>query len=131
MISSLIHGWASHQLDFVVAYPQAPAEKPLYMRLPQGNHCKGITKDTHVLKLIRNIYGQKKAGRVWNKYLDEGMKEVGFTPSDYDPCLYYKKNVVMLIYIDDCLVFSPDPKLIDKTMSDLKNSSKNLRLTTW
>ena len=30
MILSLIHGWASHQLDFVVAYPQAPAEKPLY-----------------------------------------------------------------------------------------------------
>ena len=74
MILSLIHGWASHQLDFVIAYPQAPAEKPLYMRLPQGYHRKGITKDTHVLKLIRNIYDQKKAGRVWNKYLDEGMK---------------------------------------------------------
>ena len=53
------------------------------------------------------------------------MKEVGYTPSDYDPCLYYKKNVVMLIYIDDCLVFSPNPKLIVKTISDLRNSSKN------
>ena len=31
----------------------------------------------------------------------------------------------MLVYIDDCLVFSHDPKLIDKTASDLKNSSKN------
>ena len=79
MILSLIHGWASCQLDFVMAYPQAPTEKPLYMRLPQGHHHKGITKDTHVLKLIRNIYGQKQAGRVWNKYRDEGMKEVGFT----------------------------------------------------
>ena len=53
---------------------------------------------------------------------------MGFTPSDYDPCLYYKKNVVVLIYIDDCLVFSPDPKLIDKTMSDLRNSSKNFEI---
>ena len=53
------------------------------------------------------------------------MKEVGFNPSDYDHCLYYKKNVVMLIYIDDCLVFSPNPKLIVKTISDLRNSSKN------
>ena len=77
-ILSLKQGLASCQLDFVMAYPQAPAEKQLYMRLPQGYHCKGITKDTHVLKLIRNIYGQKQAGRVWNKYLDEGMKEVGF-----------------------------------------------------
>ena len=128
MILSLIHGWASHQLDFVMVYPQAPAEKPLYMRLPQGYQCKGITKDTHALKLIGNIYGQKQAGRVWNKYLDESMKEVGFTPSDYDPCLYYKRNVVRLIYIDDCLVFSPDPKLIDNTLSDLRNSSKNFEI---
>ena len=60
-----------------MAYPQARADKPLYMRLPHGYQFKGITKDTHVLKLIRNIYGQKPAGRVWNKYLDKGMKEVG------------------------------------------------------
>ena len=98
------------------------------MRLPQGYHCKGITKDTHVVKLIRNIYGQKQPGRVWNKYVDEGMKEVGFTPSDYDPCLYYKRNVVMWIYIDDCLVFSPDSKLIDKTISDLRNSCKTFEI---
>ena len=57
--------------------------------------------------------------------MDEGMKEVGSTPSEYDPCLYFKKNVVMLVNIDDCLVFSPDPKLIEKTFSDLRNSSKN------
>ena len=121
----LIQGWASCQLDFVMAYPQAPAETPLYMRLPQAYDQNGITKDTHVLKLIRTIYGQKQAGRVWNKYLDEGREEVGFTPSEYDPCLYYKKNVVMFVYIDNCLVFSPAPKLIDKTVSDLRNSSKN------
>ena len=53
---------------------------------------------------------------------------MGFTPSDYDPCQYYKKNIVRLIYIDDCLVFSPDPKLIDKTISDLRNSSKNFKI---
>ena len=52
------------------------------------------------------------------------MKEVRFTPSDYDPCLYYKKNVVMLIYIDYCFVFSPDPKLNGKIISDLSNSNK-------
>ena len=77
---------------------------------------------------MRNIYGLKQAGRVWNKYLDEGHEGSGFTPSDYDPCLYYKRNVVMLIYIDDCLVFSSDPKLIDKTISDLSFSSKNLEI---
>ena len=36
LILSLLLGWRSQQLDFVMAYPQAPAEMPLYLRLPQG-----------------------------------------------------------------------------------------------
>ena len=31
LILSLILGWQSRQLDFVMAYPQAPAEMPLYI----------------------------------------------------------------------------------------------------
>ena len=53
---------------------------------------------------------------------------MGFTPTDYDPWLYYKRNAVMLIYIDDCLVFSPESKLIDKTISDLRDSCKNFEI---
>ena len=34
LVLSLLLGWQSRQLDFVMAYPQAPAEMPLYMRLP-------------------------------------------------------------------------------------------------
>ena len=58
------------------------------------------------------------------------MKEVGFTPSHYDPCMYYKKKVVMLIYIDDCLVFSSDPKLIDKISEISETQARILRLMT-
>ena len=90
LILSLILGWKSRQLDFVMAYPQAPAEMPLYMRLPQGYKREGITRKTHALKLVRNVYGQKQAGHVWNKYMDQGMKEIGFKPSAFDPCLYYR-----------------------------------------
>ena len=58
----LIHAWASCQLNCAMAL--VPAEKPLYMRLPQGYRCKGITKGTYVHKFIRIIYGQKQAGLV-------------------------------------------------------------------
>ena len=89
LILSILLGWQSRQLDFVMAYPQAPTEMPLYMRLPQGYKRNGITRKTHALKLLRNIYGQKQAGHVWNKFMDQGMHEIGFTPSQFDPCLYY------------------------------------------
>ena len=80
LILSILLGWHSQQLDFVMAYPQAPAEMPLYMRLLQGYKCNGMTRKTHVFKLQRNVYGQKQAGRVWNKYMDQGMHDIGFTP---------------------------------------------------
>ena len=87
-------GWQSQQIDFILAYMQAPAEVPLYMKLPQGYDSKylpeGVTKGSHILKLLCNIYGNKVAGHIWNKYVDRGFQEAGFKPSKVDPCLYYK-----------------------------------------
>ena len=108
LILSLILGWQSRQLDFVMAYPQAPAEVPLYMRLPKGYQRNGISRKMHALKLLCNVYGQKQTGRVWNQYMDQGMREIGFKPSSYDPCLYYRGPIVFLVYIDNCIVFGPD-----------------------
>ena len=105
LILSLTLRWQSRHLDFVMAYPQTPAEMPLYMCLPQGYRCYGMSRKTHALKLVRNVYGQKQAGHVWNKYNDWGMKEIGFKPSSFDPCPYYSGSIVFVDYIDDCIIF--------------------------
>ena len=128
LILSLLLGWRSRQLDFVMAYPQAPAEMPLYLRLPQGYYHKGMTQKSHALKLKRSVHGQKQAGRVWNKYMDQGMKSIGFTPSKFDPCLYYCKSIIFLVYIDECLVFGPDDQAMDEVVKDLRLSSKNFTI---
>ena len=73
LILSIILGWQSRQLDFIMVYPQAPAEMLLYMRLPQGYKLNGMTRKINALKLICNVNGQKQAGRVRNKYMDQGM----------------------------------------------------------
>ena len=78
LILSLLLGWRCRQLDFVMAYPQAPAEMPLYLRLPQGYNRKGMTRKSHVLKLKRNVYGQKQVGRViqFPPEMDENWGEI-------------------------------------------------------
>ena len=124
LILSILLGWQSRQLDFIMAYPQAPAEMLLYMRLPQGYQRHGMTRKTHALKLIRNVYGQKQAGRVWNKFMDKGMRDIGFTPSIFDPCLYYRGPVLFLVYIDDCIVFGLDNQAIDQVVTDLRSCSQ-------
>ena len=116
----LILGWQSRQLDFVMAYPQAPAEMPLYMCLPKGYKCEGMSRKTHALKLVHNVYGQKQAGHVWNKYMDQCMREIGFKPSSFNPCLYYRGSIIFLVYIDNCIIFGPDGCSIDTIVADLR-----------
>ena len=116
-------------MDFVLAYPHVPTEVPLHMNFPKGYKFKeGITTKTHVLKLIKNLYGQKQVGRVWNKYLHEGLSKIGFVPSKLEPCLYYREKVTLLLNIDYCIMFSPTEKELGKVVKEMRNSSKKFRV---
>jgi len=66
---SIIHGWHTAQMDFVLAYPQADIEVPLFMEIPRGFECKGYEKGELVLQLRKNLYGQKQAGCIWYRHL--------------------------------------------------------------
>ena len=55
--------------------------------------------------------------------MDQGMREIGFKPSAFDPCLYYRGPIVFLVYIDDCIVFGPDYRSINAVIKDLRACS--------
>jgi hypothetical protein len=65
----LLNSWYTVQLDYVLAYPQAPVEHDLYMLLPKSFSNQGVDnpKD-YVLHIHRNIYGQKQAGNTTNVF---------------------------------------------------------------
>ena len=44
----LIHGWNTVQLDYVLAFPQAPVERELYMHVPKGFEVEGAAKGEYV-----------------------------------------------------------------------------------
>ena len=58
-------GWQTQQVDYVAVYTQAPIDRNMYMESPCGFKVPGVVdrKDV-VLKLHRNLNGQKQAGRV-------------------------------------------------------------------
>jgi hypothetical protein len=100
LITTLIHGWYTKQIDFVLAYTQADVECELYMAIPKGFEVEGEAQD-YVLKLKKNLFGQKQAGRVWNQHLVDKLKEVGFIPrSQIDECLFYKGKLVFVLYTE-------------------------------
>jgi hypothetical protein len=78
IIFGILFDWALHQVDFVMAYPQALIEMDMYIKLPTGIHTKHRNSKDHVLKILANIYGQKQAGRVWNSYLATKLWEINF-----------------------------------------------------
>ena len=64
-------------------------------------------KENCVCKLNRSLYGLKQAPRCWNVTLDERLKEMGFTRTISDPCLYIAKDgepFLIGIYVDDILL---------------------------
>ena len=63
-------GWQTQQVDYVAAYTQAPIDRDMYMEFRRGFKVPGdVNRKDVVLKLHRNLYGQKQAGHVWYEYL--------------------------------------------------------------
>jgi hypothetical protein len=101
IIFGIIFGWALRQVDFVMAYPQAQIKMDIYMEIPQGiMTAHGNSKD-HVLKLEKNIYGQKQAGCVWNSFLVDRLMSIGFTPSLIDDCVFFRDDIIFMVNVGD------------------------------
>ncbi len=95
MALAIINNWHSKQIDFVNAYIQAPVERDMYMEIPKG-FTVSIPGD-YVLQIHRNIYGQKQAGRVWNKYLVKKLKGIGFTQLTSDECVFVRPPAIYVL----------------------------------
>ena len=61
LILTLMNGWCSRQVDFVLAFPQANIECEMVMEVPQGFNVDG-TRDDYCIRLKKNLYGQKQGG---------------------------------------------------------------------
>jgi hypothetical protein len=124
-----INKWKIRQVDFVLAYTQAEAECDMYMKIPREFEvADGKKGEEYVLKIKKNYYGQKQAGRVWNKYLVAKLLEVGFEQSEQDECLFYKGDVVYALYTDDSLLSGPDDKTLDDILKQMEGVG--LKLTS-
>ena len=114
MILSLIYKWETRQIDFVLAYPQAKVSHDVFMNVPEkfkvdkgelvyDPNALSPHKQKDKLKLIQNLYGLKDGGATWFAHLNKGLLARGFKQSLVDPCLFFKKDLVLITYVDDCI----------------------------
>ena len=128
LLMAVVKGWETRQIDYVLAYTQADAEtEKLYMRVPKGFEiADNDPEDPYVLRIVKNLYGQKQAGRVWNKHLVAQLTSCGFTQSAVDECVFYHGNAIYVLYTDDSILTGPDPGELDTIIQLMQGTGLNL-----
>ena len=108
--------WEIEMMDVKGAYLNSVLDEEIYMAQPdQFNDGPG-----RMLKLIQAIYGLKQAGRMWHHKLCQVLKELGFSWSEADECVYIKKThestLIITIYIDELGLFATSKDEMAKLM---------------
>ena len=127
IVTALLLNWHMESIDFVLAFPQAPVATETYMRppkVPPGFAISDLPNPsdcfTKVYKLLQNLYGLKDAGRTWYLHLKEGLIKRGWKQSDTDSCLFMRENVILILYVDDAVLISPDLSRIKACVRSLQ-----------
>jgi len=125
LLMAATHGWKSRQVDFTLAFCQSPqpADNPLYVELPQCYRPAGHEGKDVVLRMCKSIYDQVDSPKLFYEHLSRGMTQLGFQPSQSDPCLFLHQTekIMVLNCCDDQIWPCPDNDLIESCILKLKD----------
>jgi hypothetical protein len=75
LIICQISGLDSQALDFILAFPQADLDTPVFMEIPIGISADGIEQNQkYVLRLKKSFYGLKQASSNWYSCLKTALE---------------------------------------------------------
>ena len=112
-------GLKSAQCDITAAFllSELPEGEDIYVHQPRGFH----NHRDEVLKLKRTLYGLKQAPKYFYDYLSTRLQRQGLTPSDFDPCLFLSDKIVLLVYVDDILLYGQSDDDINDFIQRMKD----------
>ncbi|CAM9800780.1 unnamed protein product [Choristocarpus tenellus] len=89
-------GWSIDALDFTHAYLNTDLQEDVWLELPDGR----------IVKAEKAIYGLKQSAMEWFHELRGTILTEGWTSSQHNECLYFKKSedgriAILTTYVDD------------------------------
>ena len=137
LILSVIMNLATLQIDFTSAFVQADIDRPpnfhtmtpkeqsrqgVFMEMPRG-----FVQPGKVLKLKKSLYGLKQAPMIWFNHLKGKLETLGFVQcTDVDQCLFVSDKVVLLCYVDDCLLYAKQSEDIQDVIRRMRELNLQL-----
>ena len=114
------YDWFTCCIDYSNAFVQSPLpeDQPVWMHLPRG--FKSSKGPDYCLRLKKSLYGHVVAPRLWFEYATKAFREMGLIQSKHDPCLWYGKNLMIVVYVDDCGLGAPTQKIMDDFVKELQ-----------
>ncbi len=73
------------------------------------------------------MHGLKQAGNNWFDTLKQSLLTREFSQSSIDPCLFVRPDCLIVVYVDDCLLFARSDTILDSVFSSLQ---KDFNLTS-
>ncbi|GJP79204.1 hypothetical protein CLOP_g9458 [Closterium sp. NIES-67] len=117
-------GWKIRQMDIVTAFLNGIILEEVYMKQREGLD----DGSGRVCRLKKAIYGLKQAPRAWYHKLEEALLAGGFKKSECDPSLFLLQEkdeiLMLLVYVDDILLFSASTALLDSAEQMLEMQFK-------
>jgi hypothetical protein len=118
-------GMEMHQINIKGAYLNGELNKNevLYMQHPPGY--KDFNASTHVLCLVKMLYGLKQSGCCWYQKLSRIFVSLGFKQCAVDQAVYFKviklkgKLIVMVVHMDNCTIVTSTICLIEELKAGL------------
>ena len=122
------HSLESRSIDFVLAFPQAALNIEVYMEILFGFEYY-YDRDLHVLRLKRSIYSLKQSNYNFYKKLSAALEAYKIFPCSSNRCVYVSKNLILVVYINDILIFSKEKIWIDIFVKLLFKGDEKFELT--
>ena len=83
--------------DVDTAFLNPTLKEDIYMYLPEGVPFEG----SHIVKLLKGLYGLKQASREWYEMVEKIMVELGFMKSEHKPCIFILRRGDVIIIVDN------------------------------
>ena len=101
LLHAVLHQYQVTSCDISSAFLNTPIEEDIFVQPPPEVY---QDRPQVVWKLHRALYGLRTSPKMWQEHLHATLQGIGLHQLKSDRCVWVKKNIIVLAYVDDLLI---------------------------